>query len=392
MQNNLKENKFMKKNEFLETYRNKNKTGLIRLLNHNTELREIIFKHINISDNLPECLYCYYNNIDKIPTCPYCGRILDFLNYSKGYAETCGEEQCKSINKSKTNSIRKTKKSHEFTLQYSKEELIDEFNFYKNTKGNFRSNNHKFKIIKQFQQDIFYKNEKEFLSNQKNKDFILANRKAFLKKENISISELISGCKISGSTKSFSHFQPLWIKWFQETYNINSIFDPFGGWGHRLLGCLNLKKYIYNDIDKNVCSNIKRIIKYFDIKNTEVYSKDFRNFDLSLINDIDAWFTCPPYVTSKGINIEHYNCGDYSIEDYSNLMYDLIENWRLSSSKIFGLVIREDIFEDFIFDVLDLHEDELEIECVEVGQIKTSHLSKNTNRKFKEKLYIIKKI
>ena len=381
----------MKIKNLLESYRNKNKTGLVRFLKNNQILWNEFYDICGISENISENLYCYYNEITSIPKCPYCGHSLKFISLTKGYSLTCGDKNCISKNKSKTNSIRLTSRSCKLSIEYSKQELEDEFNFYKNVKGNIKSNGSKFKIIKQFQQNIFFKNEKEFLNIKSNKDWMIENRRTFLNKKEISTSELISGCKITGKTDSYSHFQPLWIKWFCETYNIQTLFDPCGGWGHRLLGCLNLKKYVYNDIDKNVSDNIRRIVNFFEIKNTEIHSKDIRKFDFDTLKDIEAWFTCPPYVDFKGNNIEHYSCGDYSSKEYSEILLTIVSEWKKSPSQILGLVIREDIFDYYLRNFLSNYHN-IQISYETVGREKTSHLSKNKERKYKENLYIIQKI
>lgn len=380
----------MEINSLLESYRNKNKTGLVRFLKNNHNLLNDTSGILILSKDISENLYCYYNNLTSVPKCPYCGHSLKFISLTKGYSSTCGDKNCISKNKSKVNSIRLTSRSQHFSIEYTRQELENEFDFYKNTKGSIKNNGHRFKIIKQFQQDIFFKKEKEFLNIKSNREWLIKNRKTFLNKKEISISELFSGCKITGKTNSYSHFQPLWIKWFCETYNIQTLFDPCGGWGHRLLGCLNLKKYVYNDIDKNVSNNIKRIINFFDIKNTEIYSKDIRDFDFNILGNIEAWFTCPPYVDNKGNNIEHYSCGDYTTNEYSEILSTIVLKWKNSSSRILGLVIREDMFDYYLKNFLSLHNN-IKISCESVGRKKTSHLSKNKERKYKEKLYIFQK-
>ena len=57
---------------------------------------------------------------------------------------------------------------------------------------------------------------------------------------------LLRGFKISGIHYGYSHFNPLIIKKFLEDTNAKICYDPCGGWGHRILGSMNIDKYIEN--------------------------------------------------------------------------------------------------------------------------------------------------
>ena len=89
----------MKIKNLLESYRNKNKTGLVRLLKNNQILWNEFYDICGISENISENLYCYYNEITSIPKCPYCGHSLKFISLTKGYSLTCGDKNCISKNK-----------------------------------------------------------------------------------------------------------------------------------------------------------------------------------------------------------------------------------------------------------------------------------------------------
>src|SRR5574344_109488 len=224
-----------------------------------------------------------------------------------------------------------------FKLKYTNKELQDEFNYFKNNEGSLNTCLNKNKIIKQFQQDIFYFYEKQLLMNEDFFNKLIENRKKYLHKDIFTLDELIRGIKISNLYIGYSHFSPMWVKWFIETYNIKKLYDPCGGWGHHLLGTLNIEKYYYNDFDLNVCNNIKNILFYFNIKNVEVTNKDAKTYYPD--DNIDGWFICPPY-----FNIETYNNKTFKdVNDYQDFLNKIFDNWKKSSAKILGLIIREDL-------------------------------------------------
>ena len=184
---------------------------------------------------------------------------------------------------------------------YKDEELFKyEYENYLNKEGNLNSYFKTSYIIKYFQQDIFYKKENELWNNQEIKNKLIENRRKYLNKELITDIEYLNGFKRSFIYYGYSHFNPLWFKWFIKEYNCKICYDPCGGWGHRLLGSNLLEKYIYNDINKEIFNNVNRIIEYFNIKNTICYNNDCNEFIPN--ENFDSMFTFPPYY-----NIENYN-------------------------------------------------------------------------------------
>lgn len=134
------------------------------------------------------------------------------------------------------------------------------------------------KCILYFQWKEFYKNELTLWNNNENniQEKLFNNRLKYINKSKYKLSnlEILRGLKISGLCNNmFSHFSPLWLKAFIEQNNIKSIYDPCGGWGHRLIAT-NKIKYIYimiliqqhTKIVKNfqIFYNLK--IKYFIMK------------------------------------------------------------------------------------------------------------------------------
>ena len=269
-------------------------------------------------------------------------------------------------------------------ISYSDEVLENEFEYYKslpqitteemqNAKiGRMNS------IVKHFQFCEFYKNEMYIYAHDPIKRRkVIQNRIKYLEKKECDLTpmDIILGFKRSGVYYGYSHFNPIWTKWFVDRYNIRNICDPCGGWGHHLLGMLNCEHICYNDLDQNVCDNIKDMKEHFNINNLIISNNDARSFTPPI--ECDGWFMCPPYY-----NVEVYSDGGYdSIEEYKSLIDGIFSNWEQSSASFFGVIIREDLYglinrtADEIFDF----------------NIQESHFSKNAPKIYKERFYIFKK-
>ena len=224
-------------------------------------------------------------------------------------------------------------------IDISELELAEEIKYFKEAKGTLRTQSNKNKIVLYYQQDNFYKNEKIlFADNEQIRNRLINNRVKYLHKpiEEISDAELLRGFKISGLYPSYSHFSPLWTKYFVEKYNLKYVADPFGGWGHHMIGFAAANcKYIYNDLSHNTVEGVKKINAFLKT-NYEIVEGDAREFIISY--SCDGIFMCPPYY-----NLEHYECGDFkSIEEYNQLMLDVFDNCKASKARIIGIIIRED--------------------------------------------------
>ena len=62
---------------------------------------------------------------------------------------------------------------------------------------------------------------------------VIQNRMKYLEKKECDLTpmDIILGFKRSGVYYGYSHFNPIWTKWFVDRYNIRNICDPCGGWG-----------------------------------------------------------------------------------------------------------------------------------------------------------------
>jgi len=266
-------------------------------------------------------------------------------------------------------------------IPYDHERINKEFEYFLNSDGKENGISTYNFIIKYYQQDMFYKKELELLQNPKIFEKIVLNRIKYLGKsfENLTSEDILQGFKRSGLYYGYGHFNPLWIKWFYQKYNIKTCYDPCGGWGHRILGSLDLDLYIYNDLSKTVYKNVNKIVHDFELECIiKTYNNDAKEFIPT--EDFEAMYTCPPY-----FNLEHYECGDFeNIDEYYNFIDKLFDVFYYKNTcKIFGLMIREDLLQEKYKNKC------FENFCLDIKR--AQHISKGGNHINKEYVYIFKK-
>lgn len=234
--------------------------------------------------------------------------------------------------------------------------------------------------------NIFYKKEISLLENNKIKRKLLQNRYQYLNKTNISQKELFDGFSKAGIHKGFSTFSPLVIKSFIRDFNIESIYDPFGGWGSRMLGAWDIE-YHYNDANKELLDRIKEMHQYYN-QFKESKKKTFSSEDAAKYfpnKKFDALFTCPPYFKTE----------DYDFTLDSTKLFPKYEKWlsiwwrnvvkqSVGKVKYFVYVI-SDKYADDMNDII-LKEGYMLIDTKQVSSVKQNHFSKSVN----EKLFIFK--
>lgn len=260
----------------------------------------------------------------------------------------------------------------------SYEELEQEFFWYLDNPGKLSIYCSHNKIIKAFQQDQFYYVEKELWKHDKVKVQLIENRCKYLNKkpEELTTYDILSGFKKSGIYYGYSGFNPMLAKWFFKEHGTHICYDPCGGWGHRMLGATEIKKYIYNDLSVSVCKNVLDIKNTFDFYNCEIHFGDARTYMPD--DDFDTMFTCPPY-----FNLELYECGEFKDrKDFDEFLDSLFDKFHQKEScKVFGLVMREDL--------LGNHTDY--VQKIKLNNHKAEHLLKSRKKRFYEYIYIYKK-
>lgn len=260
----------------------------------------------------------------------------------------------------------------------SEDLLKKEFDYFKNEHSEELADSVGYRnyIIKQFQCTEFYKKEMEIFATQPNtRRKLIQNRCKYLNKKEWELipNDLLTGFKKSGLYYGYSHFNPLWTNWFVNRYQVKTVYDPCGGWGHHMLGMLSCDKIIYNDINRKVVENVCLMKSYFSIDNLEVHCDDAQIY---LPEPVDAFFMCPPY-----FNVEDYGNEFKSLEEYEKFLKRIFKIWHNNSASVFGLIIRED-FVSLI--------DDKPVESFALNYGK-SHFAKINDKKNSEYFYIFKK-
>lgn len=232
-------------------------------------------------------------------------------------------------------------------IKYTSKELETEIKNAIKMLGDFNASPTQNRCVKHYQFNDFYKVELELFKNPVIRRNLFDNRFYYtgIPEAHLTDAKILTGFKISAIHIGYSFFSPKWFKAFISKYKPEVVYDPFHGWGHRLIGTLGsgLKKYIGNDINTSVNANLKQLYndfkKYFS---TEIKLYNFDSLTFEPDCDFDCIFTCPPYDT-----LEVY---DYKNPDFDALIKHICDLY-LKKCKLMGIIIREDfysIFEKYI--------------------------------------------
>lgn len=214
---------------------------------------------------------------------------------------------------------------------YDNKKMSAEWKALRSSSGSYSARPVYNRIVTTYQPH-FYKRENELWRDENIRKKLIENRKKYLFKDKFTQRELLRGFKISAIHIGFSHFASLWFKKFIADHNVKVVYDPCGGWGHRLLGAAAAGiDYIYNDKWKDSCQGINQIQKFVD-SNYKVYNNDCRTFVPE--ESYDAVFTCPPYY-----NVEIYEEAYKTIEEYVSFIRDMLRCSLKSSVNVVGIVI-----------------------------------------------------
>ncbi len=222
-------------------------------------------------------------------------------------------------------------------LSFSLEELKREKEYYLKTPGNYFQVPPQNKIVLNFQPH-FYEKERLLWSNPDIQKKLLTNREKYLGKtaDHLSVKEILRGFKISGIHYGYSHFSSLWIKKFLEDFKVKTIYDPCGGWGHRMVGLLgtSIEKYIYNDFDSRTARGVEKIRDFLELnERVEIYNRRAEEFVPESF--VDCIFTCPPYYNKETYNLKSFK----TLEDFSNWWSKVVENSLKLNPQYFAVII-----------------------------------------------------
>jgi 16S rRNA G966 N2-methylase RsmD len=222
-------------------------------------------------------------------------------------------------------------------IHYTEKQRQKEIDTLLTTPGSYNAQPIYNRCILTFQQH-FYDKERELYTDKKIAKKILQNREYYLQKNihKLTQGEILRGFKISGTYYGYSHFSPLWFKKFITDFNIKSVYDPCGGWGHRLLGILgtDLEKYYYNDFDLRTVKGVEQIAQFAGIS-SRLEATNFKAEKFILGCPVDAIFTCPPYYNKETYNNKTFK----NIEDYSVWWSTVVKNALQTKCKYFAVII-----------------------------------------------------
>lgn len=240
-------------------------------------------------------------------------------------------------------------------------------------------------IILHFQKH-FYKKERDLFCDPQIRIKLAKNRLKYTNKplNLLTPREILRGFKISGIHVGFSHFSPLWIKAFIEEFGVKSLYDPCGGWGHRLLGASSIQ-YIYNDIWKDSVKGVEAIARRFNLK-VPIYNNDSSTF--IPVEDYEAVFTCPPY-----FNVEIYDDTPFaSIDMYKLWWQNTLKCAVKPSVKYIGFVINTK-YQSVLESICDAFLEFKKVRIQVVGSLQMqSHFSRVHKQPRYEVLCIYKRI
>ncbi len=205
-------------------------------------------------------------------------------------------------------------------------------------------------LIRQFHPSIWRCNIAEHLSpldawhNETIMSKVIANRIKYLKTENLSLNNLLTGLSVTKLAPKVSIFRPAMAKYLVQKYlnKYDTIFDPCAGFSGRMLGaCCLGKKYIGQDINSTTVYESKQLKEFLQL-NAELLIKD----SLYDSGEYDCLFTCPPYGNKENWHqnieelsadewitrcLQNYKCKRYlfvidKTEQYSQYVVEKLQN------------------------------------------------------------------
>ena len=132
------------------------------------------------------------------------------------------------------------------------------------------------------------------------------------KGSNLDPSKVLAGLSISGIAPKVSVFNPYLAKYLTQKYlnDYKTVFDPFSGFGGRLLGvCSCDKTYIGQDINKITVEESIRMISELMLPNCSVTLAD----SINTTGIYECLLTCPPYNLKEtwGQVIKNKSCDEW---------------------------------------------------------------------------------
>lgn len=220
---------------------------------------------------------------------------------------------------------------------YSDEECRREITVINNSPGKASLRSTSNRCIYRFQ-PVFYERENAlWLSDLTKRRYLIENRMQYLFKDEWEITdrEFLSGGKISGLCKGYSHFNPLLLKWICENYFYGAgtdLYLPCCGWGHKLLVAGNVRSIYAIDNNEKIIEGLKDIAEFMNTGNVTIEKGDASEI---AYHGSNCTFVCPPYY-----NTEIYKNKYTNYEEYREFVLKMLrKSFDESSSDRLGIVI-----------------------------------------------------
>lgn len=182
-------------------------------------------------------------------------------------------------------------------------------------------------LAKQYQFPVFYHrelamwNQNALYKGVPVQAFLYINRYHYLKKlpHELSNMALLSGFSIAGIIKNYTKFDYTLMERILQNYNdIDGIYDPFAGWGERMLCAHNCGQfYVGYDINQHLYDGYTNMIRDLVLQGVMFEVQDSTNMEMPC--SCDTVITCPPY----------HNIERYTSEGLETLSYmSFLDKWR----------------------------------------------------------------
>ena len=199
-------------------------------------------------------------------------------------------------------------------------------------------------VVKDAQRKVFYKRELELWNSNPLRNgkwgtvqaFLYANRYKYLNKLPHELTDrmLLRSFRISGLHMGYTSFNSALMRQVIEKYNVKSVYDPFAGWGERMMTCGKLGvSYEGCDINSELFEGYKKLYELIDGFKPVLHNNDSAN--QLVTTDADAVITCPPY---KDIEVYSENGAEnLSDEEFAAWWGEVVKNCSFSKAKVFAV-------------------------------------------------------
>lgn len=290
---------------------------------------------------------------------------------------------------SKSTIYRWVQASRALSYAYDIDQCMREWEIIKEKEGSYNARPVHNKIVLTHQPH-FYGKENELFKDKCIRNKLLKNRMRYLNKRIFTDREILRGFKISGMHIGYSHFSPLWLKKFIKEYNIQgTIYDPCGGWGHRMIAAISERtNYVYNDLWTDTYNGVSETNTLINKDNSRceisLYNNDCTQFTPPL--KYQTIFTCPPYFNTEIYNNAKFN----TIQDYYIFIEKMIKHSVNSNTTTVGIVINSPYIELISKTISSMTSLQLVNEHILGSTSMKSHFNTNSNKK--EVLLVFKKV